>query len=239
MDVRQIFFISPPGDAKHTGPGIEEWSKRIGICLALLYVNGYAAFRTYAGSYGLSPSDFGLAETDYVMKGVAFLVFDTASILSPRWQFLLYYVLVIVSWLVIAYGFHLALVRVSVGNFRATAHYTALLGIVFIALDVLAAHQGRLRADLDVDGFDSLPYVVVTYESPDAENDVDYACAQVVARTEKVICLANVSYQKVGTNISTNNDGHLLVIPSERLILIKFSPPPDTLLDRALSRNSQ
>src|SRR5216684_3121997 len=122
----------PAQKSERTGTGVEEWLKRASICLALLYVNGYAAFKAYAGAFGLGSKDFGLDEKDYVMQGISFLILNSESVVYPRWDYLVYYLMQLLTWLIMYFGIYLAFARISKDGKRSTVIYALLLGFAFL-----------------------------------------------------------------------------------------------------------
>lgn len=208
--------------------GIEEWLKRASICLALLYVNGYVAFRAYAITLGLTPADFSMEEKDFLIQGVRYLILDSEVILHPRMDHWPYYTFVLVTLLMMFLGIYVAFIKLAVARPWKMLSYVLFLLALFIGLSIVAANHGVYRARLLAQSFDQLPQVYVAYESPESKDSLNYVAAQLLTRTDKVICLVNVTEQDIGTNAPylTQNDRHLLVIKSDKIVRIQVAPPP-------------
>ena len=215
-------------NGRNESAGIEEWLKRATICFALVYVNGYVAFHAFASTFGLTPKDFGMDEKDYLMQGIINLVFDSGCIVEPRFEHWSYYLTVVLTWILLAWGLYLAFAKIPWRSGRKVLRYSGLLALVFVLLSVVAAQQGTLRARVAKDSFEHLPYVQVAYESAEGEHRLNQIYGQLLVRTEKVICLVNVSRHVIDTNVFDLDfkDKKLHVLPTDRAVRVSVQLPP-------------
>jgi hypothetical protein len=151
---------------------------------------------------------------------------DSEAVSHPQLRYGSYYLVVILTWLIVGRGLYVAFVRLSANKPGSPLWDAISLALLFFCLNIVAIKHGDLRAQLDISGLGSLPAVQICYESNDPKDGLAYAEGQMLARTEKVVCLANVVGQTIGgVSYAKTNDHRLLLISSEKVLRIAVEPP--------------
>ena len=212
--------IVPP--QKPEGGLNEGWWKKALVIVGFMYINGYLASRAFYASLGLASSDFTMAEYDYLVQGLLYLLLDYQSIVHPHWAFFGYYLWWLCTWPLLWFSLRLAFWK---GSKRKVWLQPALLVVLAVAITAVATFHGRERANVLKALTEKLPNALVYYAAKEKAEGV--ISGRLVSRTEKCICLTSIDGWEIqGTNqlerAANEPDERFFVIPFEKIQTIIF-----------------